>query len=94
MVQPDGKILAAGRSDLNGNPTQFGLVRLNPDGSPDTAEILAAGGSAGDSQLQDEEHLAAVDSVIEESSEGPAELWLSASLAEEFDSIASRKRRR
>jgi uncharacterized delta-60 repeat protein len=38
-VQPDGKILAAGRAsaDVNFGPSLFALARYNPDGSPDVS---------------------------------------------------------
>ena len=36
-VQPDGKIVAAGWVNAPGGTTDFGLARLNTDGSPDTS---------------------------------------------------------
>ncbi|GBF03829.1 hypothetical protein DAERI_010001 [Deinococcus aerius] len=41
LVQPDGKILAAGFADVSGN-RDFALLRLNADGSPDST--FGAGG--------------------------------------------------
>jgi uncharacterized delta-60 repeat protein len=36
-IQPDGKIVAAGYTSSGEKPSDFALVRLNPDGSSDTA---------------------------------------------------------
>jgi uncharacterized delta-60 repeat protein len=36
-IQPDGKIVVAGRADGTGRPTSFGLARYHPDGTLDTS---------------------------------------------------------
>jgi uncharacterized delta-60 repeat protein len=40
-IQPDGKIVAAGRASIPGNGTDFAVARYNPDGSPDSSFGLA-----------------------------------------------------
>jgi uncharacterized delta-60 repeat protein len=41
VIQPDGKLLAAGSSDSDA-PTQFALARLNPDGSFDAGDTASS----------------------------------------------------
>jgi uncharacterized delta-60 repeat protein len=85
-LQADGKIVVGGAS--GNEPTLFGLLRVNPDGSPDAAAPLAAETStSADGSM---ESAVAVDGSVE----SPIDGWLNAWLAEQFDSPSARGKRR